>query len=117
MLTKTPIITVIPGVAGRAAREASSECVAAPPPGTGGDGSPPPPAPLPGDTSIPAGTVILLEDTDGLGGYFSSLSIAPAPVGFVCRYQAGTAYSVSVYDPASGDIPVAIQYNYVCTRE
>jgi hypothetical protein len=110
MLLKTPLVTVIPGVAGRDYRAASHVCYDVPPPGVGGDGvSPPAPAP-PGSTIAPDGTPIILEDANGLGGYNTYTGVAPAPPGFVCRFE-----TIFVTDPAD-PTHTAVQYNIVCTR-
>ena len=111
MLTKLPIVTVIPAVAGRAYQPASHDCTT-PPPNGGGDYVPDPVDPLPVDGTYvpPAGTPIVLEDEQPDGGYTTYTGEAPAPEGFVCRLDTRTV--VDLDDPTH----LATTYYVVCTR-
>lgn len=103
MLLKLPLVTVIPGTPGRAYRAASEECVAAPPPGTGGDSVPPSTPPPPSGVVPAPGTPILLFPLVG----DSVASVAPAPSGYVCRYE-------TVWVVVPGSVEPAQQFNVVC---
>ena len=113
MLTKSAIVTVIPAVAGQAYRAASTVCTPNAP-GVPGEvyssGSTAPASSGAGGGITPAaGTVILLEVSDGFGGYTTTPRVAPAPVGYVCRYE--TVFVANLADPTH----TATQYNVVCT--
>jgi hypothetical protein len=111
MLSKLPIVTVIPAVAGQAYEPASHSCVT-PPPLSGGDYVPPPIDPPPSDGSLvpPAGTPIILEDENPDGSFTVYTGDAPAPDGFVCRYESRSV--VDMDDPTH----MTTTYYVVCTR-
>lgn len=109
-LRKTPNVTTVPEVVAQAFRPASHTCYSFPPSGTIGDGYTPPPPVPPGAIVPAAGTPILLETPNGVGGYDSTESVAPAPGGYVCRNRV-----VHVYTP--GQLTPATTYYVVCTLE
>lgn len=100
MLRKTPAVTIVPAVEGRAYQPASHTCFSYPPPGGGGDSQPPTNPPPPSSIVPTPGTPIWLEPNVG-EGYGS---VAPAPVGYTCRY--GTMF---VYAPGQAE-PAAVYY-------
>lgn len=105
MLRKTPEITNIPAVEGRAYQPASHNCFTLPPPGSGGSTSPPTNPPPPSGYTPPAGTPIWLIPLNG----DSYGSTAPAPGGYTCRQ--GVMY---VYAP--GSIEPAAVYYVICEQ-
>lgn len=105
MLRKTPLVTVTPGTPGQAYRAASHTCYATPPDGTNGDSTPPPVPPDGTGVTPAAGTPIWLEPRSG----DPYASLAPAPVGYSCRYEV-----VFVYAPGE-DTPATV-YNIVCSE-
>lgn len=105
MLRKPTIVTVTPAVPGREFKAATHTCYSVPPPGSGGDSDPPPDPPPAGSVVPPAGFPIVLQNVAGI----RTVSVAPAPVGYVCRYE-----TVIIYTPGTSDI--AAIYYVVCTE-
>lgn len=107
MLTKSALVTVVPGTPGQEYRAASSVCVSKG--GDGGDVIPDPVEPDDdGGLTVAPGTPILLETPDGSGGYTSTESVAPAPDGYVCRNEI-------VFVTVPGSLEPAVMYTVVCT--
>lgn len=110
MLTKQAIVTVIPAVVGQAYSPASTVCTPNSP--SGGTivpgGTPPGTSGAAGGIAPAAGTPILLETSNGAGGYNTAGSTAPAPAGYVCRYE-------TVFVSTPGVVGLSVQYNVVCT--
>lgn len=105
MLRKDALVTVVPGTPGQAYRAASHTCYGNPPYGYGGDSAPPSEPPPATGVTPDAGTPIWLEP-EGADGY---ASVAPAPSGYVCRYE-------TVYVYAPGQLEPSAVYNIVCTE-